>query len=109
MDFRFSKTRIKKEMWQWLNGLDDSMVEKIRMPKAKAATLPWFQLKELAAYRLAKVAGMNFKNAQSFVADYKRKFPSKSPTDVLPSYKASGFCEAVKSAEDYIRKLFPKP
>jgi hypothetical protein len=108
VDLRFSKTRIREKLIELLESIDDSNIQKIQLPKGKAATPPWYRLKELAACRLHKL-GKNCKDAQRMVFEQRKQSSTVCTNDVLPFYKPSGFSEAVKNAEEYIRKLFPNP
>ena len=110
IDLRFSKTAIKECFGRWIDNVDDSKVQKLKLGKGKAASLPWFRLKELAAYRLAKLTTMKHVNARGFVQDYLKKKKQKADDHlVLPNYTPSGFSDAIKSAEQYLQTLFPKP
>ena len=56
----------------------------------KRAGVPWHKLKQLAAWRLAKKAGLSHKQARSLVERRRRDAPHDDPRDVLPSYTSAG-------------------
>jgi hypothetical protein len=109
IDLRFSKTSIKEHIGQWVDTIDDSKVEKLKFGKGKAASTPWVQLKELAAYRLSREAGMKYELARAIALERLKKYPIDNPPDVLPIYARSTFSEALQNAQNRIQTLFPKP
>ena len=89
--------------------LNDAGIIKYPSRKGKAAIPPWHLLKELAAYRLNKFGAMSRKDVLEFVEGEVEKDNAPDPSKVLPIYSASGFTEAVESAEERIGLMLPKP
>ncbi len=106
IDLRFSRTSILEDFKALLEKLDNGVVKKLDLPSGKKAIPPWFQLKELAAYRLARVAGMKHERVQAFVKERLRLVRIDGAPDVLPIYAKSSFSEAISSAERRIQTLF---
>jgi hypothetical protein len=68
----------------------------------KRAALPMHKFKQLAAWRLARKAGLNYKDAWRLVDKSKKESPKDDPLDLLPDYKSAG---AWKDAVDAGQKL----
>src|ERR1022692_712113 len=92
-----------QDFGKWLKKLPQ-----LKIGRGKARAFHWHELKELAAYRLSKI-GLTYKEAQTQVKERREKHPFESHIDVLPTYNASGFSDAVKSAEARIKEMFESP
>jgi hypothetical protein len=68
----------------------------------KRATNPLHKFKQLAAWRLAIKAGLNYKESRQIVDTRRKEHIKEDPFDLLPSYKSAG---AWKDAVDAGKQL----
>jgi hypothetical protein len=102
VDLSAGKTKVVADFKKWVDTLP-----RLKNRQGKASSLPWHHLKELAAYRLFKIAKLTYPEAKEEVRKRHLCCKIKSYADVLPAYHASGFSDAVSSAERRILQLYP--
>ena len=106
VDLRFAKTKIKEDFCAWVDAFKDENIPKLDLGTGTKAKRPWHELKELAAYRLAKRTTIKYEHVREFVRDYAKRLPVKSSPNVLPDYSLAGFSKAVTHAEKRINTLY---
>jgi hypothetical protein len=109
LDLRWSKSRLKNEIGNWIDGLDDKGIVKFRVKKGQAAKPPWFRLKELSALRFSE-----HKFSRLRAIKHIDKYTAvKGPIEghkLLPAYGSEGaWYSAVQNAKSFRDKLFPAP
>lgn len=97
-----SETKIINDFKNWLETLPLA-----EGSKAQAHSLPWHELKELAAFRLQEVAGLTYREAQEQLRLRERSTHIEAIGDVFPIYSKGGFSDAVACARNRIEALFP--
>jgi hypothetical protein len=71
----------------------------------KRAALPLHKFKQLAAWRLATKAGLNYKEAIQLVDQRRRDCPRDDPFDLLPRYRSAGaWKDAVDAGQKLVRR-----
>lgn len=106
LDLRISKNQIKQEFAKWIDELEDSEIEKFPVKKGKAASLPWFKLKELSAFRLSS-AGYSYTQAYNILERIAPKRGEEIGHKILPMYESQGaWSDAVNAARERIEKFF---
>jgi hypothetical protein len=108
VDLRYSKNCVKREICEWVDGLDDTGIKKFAVKKGKAAMPFWFRLKELSAFRFSQ-KNISYQRAQKFLDEYKEKSGSVQNDKVYPIYQSQGaWSDAVNRAKRHIIELFPR-
>jgi hypothetical protein len=107
VDLSAGKTKVVEAFKKWLDDLPQ--LKQFKIPQGKAAALPWHELKELAAYRLARIGGLSYAAAIKEAKALQKAYPGDSNA-VLPTYNTLGaYSEAVAAADKRILRLFPPP
>jgi hypothetical protein len=71
----------------------------------KRAAQPLHQFKQLAAWRLATKAGLNYKGAWQLVHLRRKEFPKNDRFDLLPDYKSAGaWKDAVDAGHKFVQR-----